>query len=196
MVLSNIDIQAALDDGSLVIRPEPSPRRPAADGDKCPFQISAVDLTLGSDLAWLKADMPIAIDLRRGGFNRLFASNCVRKTLDRDDVFVLKPGQLVLGRTHEHVELPIRDQGPWLAARVEGRSSYARCGLLVHFTAPTIHSGFAGTITLEIMNFGPYSLSLSPGTPICQLIVEQVSGRPFRRDSQFQGQAEPTGGRR
>ncbi len=195
MVLSNIDIQAALDSGALVIRPEPSPRR-LVEGVKCPFQTSAVDLTLGNDLAWLKPDMPIAIDLRRGNFGSLFASNCVRKTLDKDEVFVLKPGQLVLGRTHELVELPIREQGPWLAARVEGRSSYARCGLLVHFTAPTIHAGFSGTITLEIMNFGPYSLSLSPGTPICQLIVEQLSGMPFRTDSQFQGQAEPTGGRR
>jgi len=195
MVLSNIDIQAALDSGALVIRPEPSPRR-LVEGVKCPFQTSDVDLTLGNDLAWLKPDMPIAIDLRRGNFGSLFASNCVRKTLDKDEVFVLKPGQLVLGRTHELVELPIREQGPWLAARVEGRSSYARCGLLVHFTAPTIHAGFSGTITLEIMNFGPYSLSLSPGTPICQLIVEQLSGMPFRTDSQFQGQAEPTGGRR
>jgi dCTP deaminase len=195
MVLSNNDIQAALDAGALVIRPAPSPRRPA-EGVKCPFQTSAVDLTLGNELAWLKPDMPIAIDLRRGAFNSLFAGNCVRKTLENEEVFVLKPGQLVLGRTHEFVGLPIRETGPWLAARVEGRSSYARCGLLVHFTAPTIHAGFGGTITLEIMNFGPYSLSLSPGTPICQLIVEQVSGKPFRRDSQFHGQAEPTGGTR
>jgi len=195
MILSNVDIHAALDSGALIIRPEPSPRRPAGTS-QCPYQTSAVDLTLGAELAWLKPDMPIAIDLRRGNFNSLFASNCVRKTLEPDETFVLKPGQLILGRTHEYVEFPIREQSPWLSARVEGRSSYARCGLLVHFTAPTIHAGFAGTITLEIMNFGPYSLSLTPRTPICQLIVEQVSGQPFRKDSQFQGQLEPTGGRR
>lgn len=195
MVLSNIDIQAALDCGALVIRPEPAPRRPGPGGD-CPFQTSAVDLTLGNELAWLKEDMPIAIDLRRGNFNKLFADNCTRKKLEPDEPFVLKPNRLVLGRTHEVVGLPIREQGPWLAARVEGRSSYARCGLLVHFTAPTIHCGFAGTITLEIMNFGPYNLSLTAQTPICQLIVEQISGQPFRKDSQFQGQSEPTGGRK
>lgn len=195
MILSNVDIQAALDSGALVIDPQPSPRRPSTSGE-CPFQPSAVDLTLGAELTWLKSGMPIAIDLRRGSFNSLFAGNCIRKTLEPDESFSLKPGHFVLGRTHERVEFPIREHGPWLAARVEGRSSYARCGLLVHFTAPTIHAGFEGVITLEIMNFGPYPVNLTPRAPICQLIVEQVSGQPFRKDSQFQGQVEPTGGRR
>jgi dCTP deaminase len=81
-----------------------------------------------------------------------------------------------------------------LAARIEGKSSYARCGLLVHFTAPTIHAGFKGTITLEIMNLGPYAISLRPQMPICQLIIEEVRGVPFRSDSQFQGQSQPAGG--
>jgi dCTP deaminase len=76
---------------------------------------------------------------------------------------------------------------------VEGKSSYARCGLLVHFTAPTIHAGFSGTITLELINFGPLKIELYPDMPICQLIVEQVSGMPFRNDSQFQGQSRPGG---
>ena len=73
------------------------------------------------------------------------------------------------------------------------RSSYARCGLLVHFTAPTIHAGYSGTITLELINFGPFPILLYPGAPICQLIVEQVSGTPFRNDSQFQGQSRAGG---
>lgn len=195
MVLSNIGIQRALDKGSLVIQPEPSPRRPDASGE-CPYQTSAVDLTLGDEIAWIKDSLPITVDLRSGKFNNLFGNNCERRKLAPNEPYVLKPGHFVLGKTHERVELPIRDNGPWLAARVEGRSSFARCGLLVHFTAPTIHSGFGGTITLEIMNFGRYSLALHAFTPICQLIVEQVDGKPFRNDSQFQGQAEPTGGRR
>jgi dCTP deaminase len=82
-----------------------------------------------------------------------------------------------------------------LAARVEGKSSYARCGLLVHFTAPTIHAGYAGTITLELINFGPIPIALYPGAPICQLIIEQVHGIPFRNDSQFQNQSHPSGKR-
>jgi dCTP deaminase len=101
----------------------------------------------------------------------------------------------VLGKTLERVELPILDNGTSLAARVEGKSSYARCGLLVHFTAPTVHAGFAGTITLELINLGPLDIALYPSMPICQLIIEQVSGIPFRNDSQFQNQVRAGGGR-
>ncbi|MBE3134952.1 MAG: hypothetical protein IMZ55_15910, partial [Acidobacteria bacterium] len=75
-------------------------------------------------------------------------------------------------------------------------SSYSRCGLLVHFTAPTIHAGFRGTITLELINLGPIPIMLHPDTPICQLIVEQVHGIPVRHDSQFQGQADVAGHKR
>ena len=80
-----------------------------------------------------------------------------------------------------------------LAARVEGKSSYARCGVLVHFTAPTIHAGFAGTITLELANLGPLPVMLYPNAPICQLVVEEVLGTPFRNDSQFQHQRRAGG---
>jgi dCTP deaminase len=107
---------------------------------------------------------------------------------------VLRPNKLVLGKTLERVEFPLQSDGSVsLAARVEGKSSYARCGLLVHFTAPTIHAGFAGTITLELINLGPLDIALYPHMPICQLIIEQVAGTPFRNDSQFQGQSRPGG---
>lgn len=91
------------------------------------------------------------------------------------------------------MELPIVPGRPALAARVEGRSSFARCGLLVHFTAPTIHAGFRGRITLEIINLGPIPILLYPGTYICQLIVEEVVGIPLKKESQFQGQTRPGG---
>lgn len=193
MVLSNSTLQAALDSGSLVIRPEPRPRRPEPSG-RCPYQTSAVDLTLGEEVAWIREGLPINFDLRLGSFNALFGGNCERRTLNKNEPFMLHPGVLVLGKTHEVVELPITENGPWLAARIEGRSSYSRCGLIVHFTAPTIHAGFKGTITLEMINFGRYPIALYPHAPICQLVVEEVDSRPFRNDSQFQGQTEPTGG--
>jgi dCTP deaminase len=149
MILSNVEIQRAIDDGRLVLDPEPLPRRLGSEGRACPYQTSSIDLRLGEEL---------------------------------------RPGRVVLARTLERVELPIGEEGRCLAARVEGKSSYARCGLLIHFTAPTIHAGFEGTITLELYNLGPLGISLYPGTPICQLIVEMVAGVPFRNDSQFQGQ--------
>ena len=114
--------------------------------------------------------------------------------------FNLHPWRLVLGLTVEYVKLPlpheigadVRDRG-WLAARVEGKSSLARIGLLVHFTAPTIHAGFEGQIALEMMNLGPSPIILTPGMAVCQLILELVHGVPDAPASRFAGQTDPTG---
>jgi dCTP deaminase len=193
MILSNIEIHRALDEKRLVLNPEPQPRIPGTPGIDCPYESSAVDLLLGDEISYFKDDLPLNIDLRGGEFAKLFGPNSNRTRITEEQPFVLRPKRLVLARTHERVELPIQDDGECLAARVEGKSSYARCGLLVHFTAPTIHAGFAGTIALELCNLGPFSIALFPRTPICQLIVETVKGVPFRNDSQFQGQRAPGG---
>lgn len=107
--------------------------------------------------------------------------------------FALEPGKFVISNTLERVSLPICPTRPCYSARVEGRSSYARVGLLVHFTAPTIHAGFDGTITLELMNFGSNSIMLYPDIYICQLIFEKVDGEIIFEPSQFQGQTSPEG---
>ena len=80
-----------------------------------------------------------------------------------------------------------------LAARIEGKSSRARIGLLIHFTAPTVHPGFSGLLTLEMINLGPARILLRPEMPIAQLIVEEVKGLPFENYSQFQNQTTPAG---
>lgn len=195
MILSNTSIQEALDKKWLVIEPEPEPREPTREKE-CPYQTTAVDLTLGTQITWIKEDLPITIDLRRGSFIDLFGPNSENLTISEEQAFTLKPRCFVLGKTHEKITLPILPEGdaPSLAARVEGRSSYARCGMLVHFTAPTIHAGFKGNITLELINLGSIPISLYPHAPICQLIIEQVVGVPFRNDSQFHEQTRPGGG--
>jgi dCTP deaminase len=189
MILSNVKIHEALDARRLIIAPEPTPRRKESGSAACPYQTSSVDLTLGNEIAYFKEGLPISIDLRRGNFADLFGPNSESRTITVEQPYTLNPGKLVLGKTRERVELPIVPSQPCLAARVEGKSSYARCGLLVHFTAPTIHAGFQGTITLELLNLGAIPILLYPGAPICQLIIEQVDGVPFRNDSQFQGQS-------
>ena len=85
------------------------------------------------------------------------------------------PHIFILGRTKEVVKLPPTSR---VAARVEGKSSLARLGLIVHFTAPTIHSGFNNSIRLEIMNHGPLPVRLRAGMRICQLIFELTFGTP------------------
>lgn len=195
MILSNRRIQEALDKKWLVIEPEPLPRQ-LEPGRDCPFQTSAVDLRLGDEIAWLREGLPLTIDLRRGGFADLFSGNSLSQRITSEQPFVLSPNRFVLGKTLERVTLPLLEHQPSLAARVEGRSSYARCGLLVHFTAPTIHAGYSGHVTLEMANFGPYPISLFPGTFICQLILEQVDGNPFPNESQFQNQTSAGGSKR
>ena len=194
MILSNSEVLSAIDEGRLVIDPQPHPRG-HVEGQKCPYQTSAVDLRLGPELSIFKEKpSPVAIDLSDGGFAVFAGSATEQKTITDDQPFRLKPGLFILGRTLEKVGLPIQKEADrTLAARVEGKSSYARCGLLVHFTAPTIHAGFAGTIALEIINLGHYPILLRPKMLICQLIVEEVRGVPFRNEGQFQNQARPTG---
>ena len=137
-------------------------------------------------------------------------SGKVKSTLDSltdqfeidDRGYELEPGpeNFVLAQTLEVVRLPLpavlegaAANKPALAARIEGKSSRARFGLLVHFTAPTIHAGWDGRITLEIMCLGSMPLKLYPGLPICQLIIEEVAGEPTPGASQFQHQRTPSG---
>jgi len=66
-------------------------------------------------------------------------------------------------------------------------------GLLIHFTAPTVHPGWSGPLTLEMINLGPARILLRPGMPIAQLIVEEVQGLPVPDKSQFHDQVTPAG---
>jgi dCTP deaminase len=196
MILSNSALFKALDERRIVIDPEPRPRNPNEDPDReWPYATTAVDLRLGDEVSWFNEGLAVSIDLRRGKFADLFGPNSSSRKITDDQPYALSPGKLVLANTLERVELPIVADGVSLAARVEGRSSLARCGVLVHFTAPTIHAGFNGRITLEMINLGPIPILLYPGAFICQLIVEEVLGTPLRNDSQFQGQLRPGGTR-
>jgi len=115
-------------------------------------------------------------------------------TLTDVQPYILEPGCFVLGQTVERIHLPIDPtRDTCLAARIEGKSSRARFGVLVHFTAPTVHPGYNGTLTLEMANLGPVDFCLKPHMRIAQLIVEEVKGIPGQTDSQFHGQTTPEG---
>lgn len=83
--------------------------------------------------------------------------------------YVLEPQSFALGHTVERITL-----GPQLCARLEGKSSLARLGLAIHSTAGFIDAGWDGQITLELFNFGPLPILLSPGMPIGQLFFETL----------------------
>jgi dCTP deaminase len=133
------------------------------------------------------------LDLRKNGIAKLLSQNSKSVTITEAQPYSLTHGQFVLGKTYESVSFPLSGNDFCYSARVEGRSSIARCGVLVHFTAPTIHAGFEGTITLEILNLGPADFLLYPGLKICQLIIEQVKGIPTDAPNQFKGQTKAAG---
>lgn len=192
MILSNLSIQEALDDRRLVIDPEPSPRRPEPGGGYCPYDTHSVDLRLHNEISVPEGGSFAYNFAAEGNIAEEISKHSRKLTLSKEQPYQMKPLTFVLARTLEKIELPIGKK-PYLAARIEGKSSRARCGILVHFTAPTVHPGFKGSLTLEMINLGPADFMLFPGMPIAQLIVEQVIGDLIETPSQFQGQSTPDG---
>jgi dCTP deaminase len=193
VILSNIEIQRAIDEGRLVIEPEPLPRRPVP-GQYCPYDTHAVDLRLHAEIT-VPQPGPYHYDVTEPGtLSEVIARHSERVTLTDAEPYPLKPHQFILGRTLERVELPVDRGKPHLAARIEGKSSRARCGVMVHFAAPTVHPGWVGPLTLEMINLGVMDFILRPGMHIAQLIVEEVRGDIFLNPSEFHGQSTPEGG--
>lgn len=188
MILSNVKIVEALQRGHISIAPLPHLRP-----EEAPFNTSAIDLTLGDEILTPRGGANITFALREKFSPDFLERNWRTVKITEDQPFKLKSNLLVLGRTAERVRFPINPNGPNYSARVEGRSSHARLGLVVHLTAPTIHADFEGTVTLEMVNLGPYPLELTPGIKICQLIVETVDGIPAFASNQFRGQSSPQG---
>ena len=193
MLLSNLEIHKALDTGRLVIEPEPLPRTKEIGVKYCPYDTHTVDLRLGNELTIPKPGAYAYDFLAQGNIAELIAQSSKKYTLTKDRPFRLEPNKFVLAQTLETIELPIDKGPPYLAARIEGKSSRARCGLLVHFTAPTVHPEWKGQLTLEIINLGQTPFLLHSGMPIAQLLIEQVAGEIQSNQSQFQGQVTPEG---
>jgi dCTP deaminase len=96
----------------------------------------------------------------------------------RDNQVVVKPGGFLLWQTREKVGTP--DNNADLICFVDGKSTRARAGIVVHLTAPTIHTSWSGKVTLEIANFGPFDIVLQPGDVIAQIVVAKVTSPPHR----------------
>jgi len=167
MILTDREIEIALDRGRISI--EPRPLRDALSS-------TSIDLTLASTFAEWSAKPGQAIRPGAHGYVYSQLAKHFQKRIDVDQ-YALSPGAFVLAWTAERVSIPVDSR---LAARVEGKSSLARLGVCVHITAPTIHCGFEGQIQLEMFNFGPNTIILDAGMRVCQLIFEQTVGTPER----------------
>jgi dCTP deaminase len=177
-VLSDGTIRRLIAEGHVLIDP----------WDDAMVQPASVDLRLGTSFRVFHNHRITAIDLADPPRN---LTELVE--VQDDESFVIHPGEFVLGRTQEHVELP--DD---IVARIEGKSSLGRLGLIVHATAGFVDPGFKGTLTLEITNLTRVPIILWPGKPIAQLsfmALDQPAERPYGHPdlgSHYHGQTEAT----
>jgi dCTP deaminase len=153
---------------------------------------------------------PSSIDVRLDKFFRVFDNHKyphIDPAADQSDLtreievasgeeFILHPGEFVLGSTYELVTLP--DD---IAARLEGKSSLGRLGLLTHSTAGFIDPGFSGHVTLELANVATLPIKLYPGMKIgqvCYFRLSSAADNPYGSEkygSRYQGQRGPTASR-
>ena len=196
MILSDDGIKKALRQRLIEIVPEPQESQ---------YTTSAVDLHLGTRFkCWDEKTLGLAgaktlLNLAEQRYPLTADVHLKPFPKERDGSYILPPydesPSPVLALTLERVHLKL---GSRLAARVEGRSSLARLGLVIHLTAPTIHAGWNGRITLEMINHGPFHLQLIPEeTVICQLIFERLESPPLADiRTAFQQQTSPGGGKK
>jgi dCTP deaminase len=190
MILSDREIEAALDLRQFIIDPRP---------DKELWTSTAIDLTLDDVLLKWKEPKrkptgeepgPHRVWPAKDGFSVQEMTEdpaYAEKFPIPDGGHPLRPREFVLGYTRQSIYLPKTSR---IAARVEGKSSLARLGVGVHVTAPTIHAGFGFNkkkpdepglrIQLEIFNLGGFVIHLAAGMPICQLILEEVREVPIK----------------
>jgi dCTP deaminase len=177
-VLSDGTIRRLVDEGQIVIAP----------WDPLMVQPASVDLKLGTSFRVFHNHKIQVIDLADPPQGLTEPVE-----IAPDDLFVIHPNEFVLGRTEEHVEMPAD-----LVARIEGKSSLGRLGLIVHATAGFVDPGFKGSLTLEITNFNSVPIVLRPGLPIAQLsfmTLDQPAERPYGHPelgSHYHGQVDAT----
>jgi dCTP deaminase len=177
-VLSDRDIRAAVQAGRIRVDPY----------DPACLQPSSVDLHLDGDFRVFRNNRYPYIDVRspQPDLTELVS-------VGADEPFILHPTEFVLGQTLEWVELP--DD---LVARLEGRSSLGRLGLLIHSTAGYVDPGWKGNLTLELSNVANLPIALYRGMSIGQISFLTMSTpveRPYgskELGSKYQGQSRPT----
>jgi dCTP deaminase len=178
MVLSDVTIREELAAGRIVIDPF----------DPTCIQPSSVDVHVGTQFRVFANSRYPYIDVKR---EMPDLTELVQ--VEGGDPFILHPGEFVLGSTLERVALP--DD---LVARLEGKSSLGRLGLLIHSTAGYVDPGWDGYLTLELSNVANLPITIYPGMKIGQISFMQMTepaARPYGSSqigSKYKGQKGPT----
>ena len=175
MVFSDRDVISLIKRGEIKIKPF----------DEKNIMAIGIDLCLGNEFRLFKMDHKSHID---PSSPQLEDTTYLVKAEDGKP-FMIHPGDFVLGVTKEYIELPDN-----IAARIDGRSSLGRLGIIVHSTAGHCDPGFAGKLTLEISNIGKLPVALYPGMRFCSLIFEATSTpveRSYRKVGKYVGATGP-----
>ena len=178
VVLSDRSIRQEIEDGRIVIDPF----------DDRLVQPSSVDVRVDRRFRVFRNSRYPYIDVRQP-----MEELTEPVEIEGEEPFILHPGEFVLGQTLERVSLP--DD---LVARLEGKSSLGRLGLLIHSTAGFVDPGFSGNITLELSNVANLPITIYHGMPIGQISfmrMDQAVEHPYgsgEKASKYQGQDEPT----
>jgi dCTP deaminase len=169
-VLGRQAILEAIEQGAITI----TPYNPELVGP------ASVDLTLASTFrVFRKVHQVIAV-----GDDTDYREFTDKIEVDAGSHILIMPGETVLGITRERLSL-----GPGLCGWLEGRSRFARLGLMVHISAPFMGPGIDSQQVLEMSNFGPAPLAVSPGLPICQFVFQRLDGSE-RYAGRFAGQSD------
>ncbi|MFA5789278.1 MAG: dCTP deaminase [Candidatus Gracilibacteria bacterium] len=182
MILSDRDIKKAIREKRIAVE---SP----GNDHEANINASSMDLRLGKFFkTYQLGKCPVLDPLKMNSFQGLMKMVGITNP---EEPFIVHPGDFVLGVTLESVKL-----GDDIVARVEGRSSLGRLGIIIHSTAGFIDAGFEGTITLEITNINRVPVALYPGMRVCQLAFEEMSSPaevPYNKkaSSKYQGQKLP-----
>lgn len=170
-VLSHDEIIKLLDSGDLKITPF----------DRNQVGPGSIDLKLGSIFrVFKKIDKIIVVD-DLVDYRKFTREISVRK----GENFLIRPGELVHAVTLEKISLP-QD----ISARIDGRSRFARLGLLTHVSSGFMQPGATGKIVLEMANLSPITLAVKPGTRICQVVLDELKGRA-KYSGKFTNQSRP-----
>jgi dCTP deaminase len=179
MILADRDIKASIDQGRIRVECQRKDFREQ-------IHASSIDLRLGRHFRVFEHSKYAVIDPKN-------PPKTLTKLIDipPGESFIVQPGEFVLGVTMEKIGL-----ADDLVARVEGRSSLGRLGIVVHSTAGFIDAGFFGTITLEISNLNRMPVALHPEMRICQLAFETMTSKaevPYyaKKSQKYQNQEMP-----
>jgi dCTP deaminase len=181
MVLSDRTIKQEIEAGRLVFDPY----------DESLVQPSSVDVRVDRSFRVFNNSRYPYIDVRKP-----MEELTTLVSVSDEEPFVLHPGEFVLGQTLERVKLP-----PDLVARLEGKSSLGRLGLVIHSTAGFVDPGFEGNLTLELSNLANLPITIYHGMPIGQISFMRMDApveNPYggqEAGSKYQGQDEPTASR-